>query len=249
MQFSSRTKEKLGFYVYALVDPRNNEIFYVGKASANNRAFDHLKSNNRESNKQTRINEIRNSGYEPKVEILRYGLDTENIAFEVEAAVIDSIGLENLTNNVRGHGIENGRILASEVERLHGSQPVNINQLKEPGMLFFIHKTYSPTLSEQEIYDCTRQFWFNVSKLKRSDTMLKTAFAVVDSVIIRTYTMEAWFPAGSTFSTRTTEDKDRRWEFVGNVINHELTGKMLVNNDGSSIIANQQGFTYLPRTS
>ena len=101
MQFSQRTKEKLGYYVYALVDPRHNEIFYVGKASANNRAFDHLKSNKSESKKQSRINEIRNSGYEPQVEILRYGLATEKIALEVEAAVIDSIGLENLTNGVR----------------------------------------------------------------------------------------------------------------------------------------------------
>ena len=79
--------------------------------------------------------------------------------------------------------------------------------------------------------------------------MIKTAFAVVYSVVIKTYTIEAWFPAGSTFSTRTEKSTEKKWEFVGNIISHELTGRMLVNSDGIPIAANQIGFTYLPRTS
>ena len=31
MEFSKSTKEHLGYYVYALVDPRDKTIFYVGK--------------------------------------------------------------------------------------------------------------------------------------------------------------------------------------------------------------------------
>ena len=42
-KFRQNAIEKLGHYVYALIDPSNNNIFYVGKASSNNRAFDHLK--------------------------------------------------------------------------------------------------------------------------------------------------------------------------------------------------------------
>ena len=42
VKFSTNTTKHLGHYVYALVDPRDDSIFYVGKASGNNRAFDHL---------------------------------------------------------------------------------------------------------------------------------------------------------------------------------------------------------------
>ena len=167
MEFSKSTKEHLEHYVYALVDPRDKTIFYVGKASANNRAFNHLQSKRTETQKQKKIREIRRAGYEPVVEIIRYGLASESAAFDVEAAVIDTIGIEHLTNIVRGHGVEKGRMLASEIERLYGSAPILIDDISEPCILFFINNTYSPTSSEQELYDCTRQFWQGVAKSKR----------------------------------------------------------------------------------
>lgn len=249
MKFSKATKEKLGFYVYGLVDPRSEQLFYVGKASANNRAFDHLKSTKNETRKQKKIKEIVGSGIVPRVDILRYGLESEPIAYEVEAAIIDSIGLENLTNEVRGHGVEYGRIIATDAERLHGSKPLAISEIRHRCIAFFIHHTYSPTLSELEIYDCTRQFWHKVSEETRCDESMNLALAVVDSVVVRAYTIEAWFPAGTTFSSRSIKDRESRWEFVGNLIdNHQYCGRLLLNIDGTRLAANQNGFTYLPRT-
>jgi hypothetical protein len=250
MKFSKATKEKLGFYVYALVDPRNDKIFYVGKASANNRAFDHLKTSKDENRKLNLIRDIRNSGHsDPRVDILRYGL-TEDSVFQVEAAIIDSLGLENLTNEVRGHGIGFGRILARDIERLHGSKPISISKIGQECIAFFISKTYSPTLSEQSLYDCTRQFWYEISEETRNSESIKIALSVVDNVVVRVYGIESWFPAGSTFSSRKFKNKsDNRWEFVGNIItDHELVGRLLENDDGSPLIASQRGYTYLPRS-
>jgi uncharacterized protein len=99
MNFSAMTKQHLGHYVYGLVDPINKAIFYVGKASANNRAFDHLKATADEREKQTRIRQIRTAGLEPIVEILRYGLPSTEACFEVEATIIDAIGLENMSRH------------------------------------------------------------------------------------------------------------------------------------------------------
>lgn len=250
MKFSRKTAQHLGHYVYALIDPRDGEIFYVGKGNANNRAFDHLKSKEKNTDKERRIASIRKLGEEPRIEVLRYGIESEQACLDVEAAVIDSMGLENLTNSVRGHGIERGRKTVEQVELLHASEPVAVESIEESLMLFFINKTYSPTLSEQELYDSVRQFWSGVSKSTRADFNnhshnYNTALAIVDSVVVRTYSIAGWFPAGSTYSSRTLSKPGNRWEFVGQLINnHVLVGKRLTKG-GIDISANQQGYGYI----
>lgn len=250
MTFSPSTTAHLGHYVYGLVDPRDDHIFYVGKASANNRAFSHLRVRSGESAKGRRITEIRAAGLEPVVEVLRYGFSSASECFEVEAAVIDAIGIENLTNTVRGHGVDRGRQTAHAVERLHGSEPVAVEMLTEPFMLFFIHQTYSPTKSEVELYDSIRQFWYGVAAATRAPDEnghlpYPVALGMVDSVAIRAYSVAAWFPAGTTFSTRQNDDPENRWEFVGQMLpDHALVGRRLTC-DGVDLSANQIGYGYL----
>ncbi len=41
-EFPKGVAEKIGNYVYRLIDPRNGETFYVGKGK-DNRVFDHIK--------------------------------------------------------------------------------------------------------------------------------------------------------------------------------------------------------------
>jgi hypothetical protein len=248
MKFSKLAKESLKFYVYGLLDPTDNSIFYVGKASANNRAFDHFKPHGDESKKLLRINDIKSSGKEVKVEILRYGLDSEKTAFEIEAAIIDAIGIENLTNEIRGHGILRGRRDVKEIERLHGSLPIKVSTISEKCMLFFIQNTYSSTLTEPEIYDCTRQFWQGVSKYNRDNLDTKIALAIVEGVVVRVYSIAAWFSAGTTMSSRKFGDANDKWEFVGQIQNeHPLLGRLLVNDDLEPISSIQKGYSYLPR--
>ncbi|MDH0450858.1 hypothetical protein [Shewanella sp. GD04112] len=247
MKFSQRVKEHLGFYVYALIDPFTGKIFYVGKASGNNRAFDHLKENVKESRKTTMIDQIRSLGREPLVEILRSGLSSEDVAFEVEAAIIDSIGMENLTNEVRGHGVSRGRMKVEEL-KYFDADPICVSNIDEKCMMFFINRTYSPTLSENRLYDYVRQFWHNVSAKKRESLEYKTALAIVDSTVVEVYNIVAWYPAGTTLSTRVYQgDSDsNRWEFVGQKISeHTLYGKRLVDESGDDLTANQLGYGYI----
>ena len=253
--FTKSTLNRLGHYVYALVDPTDNSIFYVGKASGTDRGYNHLKASKSEHAKSMRIERIRAMGQSPVVEILRFGLLSAAAAHEVESAVIDSIGLENLTNAVRGHGAERGRLSASEAERLLGSRPVDVGRLKESFMLFFINQTFSPTLGEQQLYDSTRQFWFGVAKSIRAPREataglpVQLALAIVDSVVVRVYSIAAWFPAGTTLSTREWcgTPEDNRWEFVGNIIEkHRLLGRRL-QREGLPIAANELGFGYINR--
>lgn len=247
MSFSASVRNHLKFYVYGLIDPRDNKIFYIGKASANNRPFAHFKNSDSESKKARRINEITAAGYEARVEILRYGFDSEAEAFEVEAAIIDTLGLESLTNATRGHGIDRGRVDPDQLERLYGAQPIPVSELDEPFMAFFIHRTYSPTMSETEIYDNVRQFWHQVSETNRTSGKYSVALGIVDGVVVRAYTIADWFPAGSTLSSRSVKgDGKDKWEFVGQKIDdHYLLGRRLVNESGTPLQATQKGFTYL----
>lgn len=250
MKFSRATKEVLQYYVYALIDPRSEKIFYVGKANSNSRAFDHLKMPVSETPTQKRIAQIRAAGSEPKIDIIRYGLATDSECHNVEAALIDAIGLENLTNCIRGHGVEFGRQSADDVERLHARKQFDVEKFQTPFIGFFIHETYSSTKSEVELYDATRQAW-PVAADRREPSEgrfpYELALAIVDSVAVRAYRIVGWYPAGSTFTTREVRESwDGKWEFVGELLpDHPLKGRMLML-DGKKIPTPQHGRRYFP---
>ncbi|WP_157094838.1 hypothetical protein SR858_03580 [Duganella zoogloeoides] len=248
--FEHQTRTRLGYFVYLLVDPRTGAIFYVGKG-AKNRPFDHFRATKGEGSKAEMIRRIRADKLEPEVHVLRHGLSSSEIAEDVEAAVIDAIGLENLTNSCRGKGVEKGRATVTELNQRFCSRPVSINTIKEPLMKIWINQTYSPTMNAQELYDATRQYWCNVGKDKRTPDadgalMYPTVVALVGNVVVMAYRVQAWFSAGSTLSTRKWSGDPNRWEFVGNALpDHRLVGKRLVDDNGNSIRGNAQGYGYL----
>lgn len=248
--FDNLTSAKLGYFVYLLVDPRTGATFYVGKG-AGSRPFDHLKACEDEGRKSQLIAAIRADQLEPEVHVLRHGLESSAIAEEVEAAVIDAIGLENLTNGCRGKRVKQGRATAAELRRRFGAEVVGEDMIDEPIMKIWINRTYSPTMSAQQLYDATRQYWYKVGMDKRTpeangDLPYPTAVALVDNVVVMVYRIQAWFPAGSTMSTRDWSGDSDRWEFVGNALpDHWLVGKRLVDDDGNRMHGNGQGYGYL----
>ncbi|GAB1056481.1 MAG: hypothetical protein WAqPseu_34840 [Shewanella algae] len=94
------------FYVYELVDSRNNEVFYVGKGVGQRGNQHELEARGAEnsSDKIKKINDIKQSGGEVIVRVIgRY--KSEEQAFAVEATLIHWVyGLVNLTNIQSGHG-------------------------------------------------------------------------------------------------------------------------------------------------
>ena len=73
MDFPRSVVERVGTYVYLLKDPRSGEVFYVGKGKGN-RVFAHAAaavSNLDETEKISRIRQIREAGLEVEYEILR----------------------------------------------------------------------------------------------------------------------------------------------------------------------------------
>lgn len=209
--FPPEVKETLKSYVYLYVDPSNNCPFYVGKGRGN-RAFAHLGDTD-ESRKVERIAAIRASGKEPRIEILRHGL-TDDQAALVEAAVIDCIGLDHLTNAVSGqHSRSFGRVSVDDVLLAQTAPKADIDK---PCILITINRLYRSGMTDIELYEATRGIW----KVGRRREEAKFAMAVFQGVIREVYEIECWHRAGTLlYSTRDATEfaKSGRWEFEGQV--------------------------------
>jgi uncharacterized protein len=209
--FPPEVIEALKSYVYLYVDPRNGRPFYVGKG-VGSRAFAHLADAD-ESEKVERIAAIRSSGKEPRVEILRHGL-TDDQAALVEAAVIDCIGLDRLTNAVSGHHSRSfGRV---SVEDVLLAQTAPKADILEASMLITINRLYRSGMTPVELYEATRGIW----KVGRRREKAEFAMAVFQGVIREVYRIKRWHPAGTLpYVTRDAEEfsESGRWEFEGRV--------------------------------
>lgn len=212
-------EELLGHYVYALVDPSTERIFYVGKGQRE-RAVSHeiaalessIESQQR-SRKEEIICKLAEAGQLPRVDILAHGLAADVDAFRIEAAVIDALGLIDLTNIVRGSNSRlHGRVQLSEFIAKHAkplaAAPVSL-------LLIRINRLYRPGMDAMPLYEATRGVW-RISKKTRET--FKFAAAVFKGVIREVYHIEKWAPAGLVpYSTRTEESTKiaGKWEFVG----------------------------------
>ena len=228
-KFPDEVVKVLEWYVYLYFDPReaphNRRPFYVGKGEGN-RAFGHLAATD-ECEKVERIAAIREAGKEPKIEILRYGL-TEDQAFLLEAAVIDCIGLDHLTNEVRGKHTSFGRVAVKDVLLMMSAPKAKID---DPCILININQMYSSEMTSIELMEATRGVW-KVGR-RREDAIL--AMAIFRGVIVEVYEInktkgsnKGWFRGGTlTYKTRHANEvkASDRWEFDGDVAPEHLRKK------------------------
>jgi len=220
-RFSQEICERLAWYVYAYVDPRDGAVFYIGKGKGN-RVFSHLHEGT-ETKKNARIAAIADSGTQPQVDILVHGL-SENEALRVEAVCIDIIGLDNLTNLISGHSSQwGGRRSIEEVVTEMSAQFVEVD---DPVIAININQTYRHGMSDDDLYDCTRGIWrLNPDNAERKG---RYAFAVYQGVVKEVYSVQRWLPAGSTAYHRRVfepEDLEERYEFEGTVAPEHIREK------------------------
>lgn len=200
---------KLGYYVYAYVNPLDNQIFYVGKGKGR-RVLSHLKET-ATSRKVATLKQIRSAGKKPRLEILAHGLGSADRALQVEAAVIDALGLPALTNQVRGwRSARYGRTPLEELVALYRRRPVRV---QHPSILIRITELYRSQMTGSELYDATRTAWKVGPKRER----VHYAFAVFEGIVREIYEVMEWLPAGSTYNCRDPHGirVAGRWEFVG----------------------------------
>lgn len=171
--FPPGVAEQLKWYVYRLIDPRNGETFYVGKGRAT-RVFSHAnglvgdEEGEVSDPKPQRIKDIKAAGLEVGHVIHRHGIESENVAYVVEAALIDAY--PGLTNKARGRGTRDygNRHVQEIIDEYAGEE----FEVKEPLLLISVGTSYYRLDS---VYDAVRYAWkITVAELTGTNWCLRT---------------------------------------------------------------------------
>ena len=154
--------DALGYYVYALVDPRDKQIFYVGKGK-NDRVLQHVegiagKANDKDdTEKIAHIKAIQAEGKEVEYYILRHALK-ENEAYIVESSIIDLLTFQDFQKQVIGHlsNIQSGHHQSAfgikslkEIEEYYGAEEYDLKSKVKEGLNFIAIKLNSHKLQEE----------------------------------------------------------------------------------------------------
>ena len=210
--FSPRTEEALQYYVYLLVDPRCNKIFYVGKGKGD-RVFAHVRctlTTEEESGKLSTIRDIKKAGMEVRYYIARHGLD-ENEAFMVESVLIDLLtyrdfsSVANITNIQAGHHqFDRGIKTAEELETIYNGGELDDNGIVDRVLTININGTYNLNCKgDRSIYDSTRGSWIlSPNRVRNVEYVLSEYRGVVRAIFVP----ERWYPQ---------PDNNKRWMFDG----------------------------------
>lgn len=202
--FSPEVVEKLQYYVYRLIDPRNGETFYIGKGKGN-RVFAHARGDIESdslSEKMTKIRSIRLAGFEVAHVIHRHGL-SEKSAFEVEAALIDAY--PRITNIMDGLGNSDfGAMHSSEIIKKYSAETASF---EHKALLISVNRS----ALENSLYEATRYAW-RLSKQKASQA--EVVLATVQGLIVGAFLAKEWLEAiPDNFPGR--EAVEGRYGFIG----------------------------------
>lgn len=214
-EFPSEVSNRLKWYVYRLIDPRNGETFYVGKGRKN-RVFDHIRAEanlkgNELDNKIERIRTIKVAGFKVGHIIHRHGM-TNRTALEVEAALIDAY--PGLTNVVGGHySSERGAMHAEEAIQQYGA---DVAEFHHRALLFKVSRSATQQVS---LYEATRYAWgINKDRAKNAEVVLATVHGVIRGAFVNVRWLRATpenFPDRPPVSDR--------WGFEASKAGSEIT--------------------------
>jgi hypothetical protein len=194
MAFSENTRVQLGSYVYALVDPRTDKIFYIGKGNGN-RVFDHCNFAIKEDDESLKLNLIREimaEGLNVKHYVLRHKL-TDAEAIIVESVLIDLLSYPEfnneslLTNIVSGHHQwDRGIKSTEEIEAIYECEKIAPNP-NDRMLLVSLNKTFDLSRKRNDdidLYQITRRAWLIAKyKAKQITHVLGVYRGIVRSVV------------------------------------------------------------------
>ncbi len=209
-RFPIEVAERLKWYVYRLIDPRNGETFYVGKGQGDRifqhsrAALSHSQDENPSDLKFKRIKDIAAAGLEVALVIHRHSIEEEKVALQIEAALIDAY--PGLTNRVSGHGTDDYGV--RHVKEIITEYKAEEFEAGEPLILISIAKSYEV----RDVYEAVRGCWrINPDKAKR----FKLVLAHRRGLVVGAFRPKEWMPATKTNFPKLDDDEPGRFGFVG----------------------------------
>jgi hypothetical protein len=212
--FPQEVAEKLGWYVYRLIDPRNGETFYVGKGRGN-RVFQHILEavdfggeEDALALKIQRIKVIKAAGLDINHVIHRHNIESEEIAYQIEAAVIDAY--PGLTNKVAGH--DSGDYGSRHVDQLIAEYRAIEFEAQEPLLLISIGVTFDD--ENLSVYEAVRAAWrLDITRASKVGLVL----AHRRGIVVGASRPTVWHPATKELFPRFEIDLAGRFGFEGTV--------------------------------
>ena len=236
------TQLALKSYVYALRDPRDGEVFYVGKGTGE-RILQHVAESGKnpmsEKAKLKRIKDIEANGLKVEHLFLRTGMD-DNLAFAIEQAVIDAFlanratsnGVSRLTNLVAGH--EHNELGLASLETVlakHGK--AKTPPIKEPILVLKLNQLWEPDMNPESLLKVSQGVW-RVGKdiREKAQIALVISFGIIRGVY--EIDRDGWKPA--------SKDEDKgKWVFTGKVLSDPKYSS-LIGTDMGQQVRNQVSF-------
>jgi hypothetical protein len=236
-QFETGVCEKIGFYVYRLLD--GLETFYIGKGK-NNRVFDHetQAKNENHNSFNARLNKIQEAKRKGSFQIVihRHGLSEEQ-AYLVESALIDmhiSYGL-NLTNLQSGYQQSRYGICSPEqlslsysvpkasILRATKSSPANV-------ILISINSSWSKEEKTPEGILKMVQYAWRIRNPHKEE--IPYVFAVANKIIRGVYVVHKWLDSSdeewiNVAMMNKSALVEGRYGFIGSVAPPEIWSRFV----------------------
>jgi hypothetical protein len=215
--------QKLGCYVYALRDPRDNKIFYIGKGGGkedgNSRVCSHFTEAEKSSDgsKLNRIRDIWANGEAVDWFIVRQNI-AEDVALQIEATLIDTLNISQngqVYNQKKGKNSALNGLLSSADLFKYGAAPV---APKNQYGRVFIFPVSNALWNKLSSYDAIRSAW-SVGAQFRTVKPGDLAIGIDRGVSIGVFSVDAWIQVNNT----------SKYEFTStppeNQTKHELFNK------------------------
>ncbi len=239
--FDEIQQSELGKYVYALIDPRDSKIFYVGQGTSN-RVFDHFNDADKlnpqkidlrkASKKLLRILDIWENDLDVDWIIIAYGLDKSvedlDLASRLESGVYHC-----LEQSINGHLLNDNTppksslLLPEDVEAL-GAEYVNPEEEIHNVFIFPIH---AALIAGASPYDATRRAWL----ISKEFQNLGTSYAVglKNSISKGSYKVNKWIDS---------ELSPGRFEFLAPGHPNPPTLDSLLNKNWTNVLSVVKGY-------
>ena len=187
MRFSRKTIEGMKYYVYGFRYPGTKNYFYIGKGKGN-RVFSHINQSVKRGIADPKfevIESLRVTGG-PEIDIIRHGL-TEYQALLLESSLIDVLGVDQITNKVRG--IDANKYGLMSPKNVEANFKGKEFKLKISAVCFKINRAWRKNMSKDELYNKTRGTWnLSLKRAQRAEYGIGLCHGVIRSI----YKINGW---------------------------------------------------------